>query len=151
MDIHNHTIDEQKQILQDTDPNLHPHKAIEINNEIEKRKTEYGISLSILILAFLSISIYFCIASNGTIQTILSLASATIIFGFFALLCFYIPHKSIVLRIGRVLLSMSLAWNYWIGGGDEIILIMATIQIGMGFLMLSYGLLSYFTGIPNIF
>ena len=177
MNIHNRTIDELKQMLQDTDAKLYPIRAIELNNEIERRKAEadsylnsveeaivldvkeminakkqeYGIALSILILVLLSIPIYFYTESNESIQITLSCASVAIIFGSFALLCFYIPYKAIILRIGHVLLSISFAWYYWIGGEDEIILIMATIGIGIGLMFLLYGLLSYFTGIPNFF
>ena len=149
MNIPNRTIDELKKMLQDKDCKPHSHKANELNNEVENRKSEYGIALSVLILAFLSITIYFCINSNMAIHIILSHANASIIFGLFALLCFYIPHKSIVLRIGRVLLSMSFALYYWIGGGDEIFLIVATICICIGMMMLIFNLFHYFTGIPS--
>ena len=175
MKISNHTIDELKQILKNTDAKLYPHKAIELSNEIERRRAEagsylspvdeaivlkvqeriteqkqkFGVPLSMAILALFSISIYFYTASNGSIQNIVSIASITIISGIFALLCFYIPYKAIILRIGRVLFSISFTWYYWIGGGDEIILIMAKIGIGIGMMMLIFALLHYFTGIPN--
>ena len=175
MKISNHTIDELKQILKNTDAKLYPHKAIELSNEIERRRAEagsylnpvdeaivlkvqeriteqkqkFGVPLSMAILALFSTSIYFYTASNGSIQNIVSIASITIISGIFALLCFYIPYKAIILRIGRVLFSISFAWYYWIGGGDEIILIMAKIGIGIGMMMLIFTLLHYFTGIPK--
>lgn len=175
MKISNHTIDELTQMLKNTDAKLYPHKEIELCNEIERRKAEagsylnpvdeaivlevqeritqqrqeYGVPLSIAILASFSISIYFYTESTGSIQNIISIASIVIISGIFALLCFYIPYKAIILRIGRVLFSMSFAWYYWIGGGDEIILIMAKIGIGIGMMMLIFALLHYFTGIPK--
>lgn len=125
-------------------------RVLDACGNMKAQKQAYGITISTLILSLLVIPIYFSVNSRGPVETIFFRGGLPVVFGAYALLCFYWPYKAIVLRIGRILIGMSFWWHYYLGGGDEIILIAATISLGIGFIMIIYGVLVYFSGLPIV-